>query len=295
MVLITGSTGFVGRHIVRELCSRGMEVGCLARSSSKNLAVLNGLNVKIYFGDVSNQGSLEVALEDVEAVVHLVAIIRETKQATFQGINFLGTRNLVQAAKKLGVKRLIFMSNLGAGPDQKFPLPYYKWLGEEEVRNSGIDFTILRPSVIFGKGNGFVTVLADIIRRFPLVPVIGSGRTKFQLISVEDIATCVFLSLQDKETINQVVPLAGPEHLAYEEIIDLIIKTLKLKRLKLNIPVPMMQAIVWVVEKLLLQPPVTSAQLAMLSRDNITDLNAVERVFGFKPVSLRERIEHILA
>ncbi len=295
MVLITGSTGFVGRHIVRELCSRGMEVRCLARSSSKNLAVLNGLNVKIYFGDVSNQDSLEVALEGVEAVVHLVAIIRETKQATFQGINFLGTRNLVQAAKKLGVKRLIFMSNLGAGPDQKFPLLYYKWLGEEEVRNSGIDFTIFRPSVIFGKGDGFVTVLADIIRGFPLVPVIGSGRTKFQLISVEDIATCVFLSLQDKETINQVVPLAGPEHLAYEEIMDLIIQTLKLKRLKLNIPVPMMQAVVRVMEKLLLQPPVTSAQLAMLSRDNITDLDVVERVFGFKPVSLPERIEHILA
>ncbi len=293
MVLVTGSTGFVGRHIVRELRSRGVEVKCLARSSS-NLTVLNGLDVEICYGDVTNQASLEMALEDVEAVVHLVAIIRETKQATFQGVNFLGTRSLVQAAKKMGLRRLIYMSNLGAGPDQRFPLLYSKWLGEEEVRNSGMDFTIFRPSVMFGRGDGFITVLADIIKKLPLVPVIGSGRTKFQLISVEDVAACLAKTLDDNRFINQVIPLAGPEHLAYEEIIDLIIWTLKLRRLKLHIPIPIMQAIVSVMEKLLLQPPVTSAQLAMLNRDNITSLDVVERVFGFKPVSLQERIGDIL-
>ena len=293
MVLITGSTGFVGRHIVSELRSKGMEVKCLLRSPSK-LGVLNGLDVKTCYGDVTNQASLDVALKDIEAVVHLVAIIREAKQATFQAVNFLGTRNLVQAAKRTGVRRLIYMSNLGAGPDQHFPLLCSKWRGEEEVRYSGIDFTIFRPSVMFGRGDGFVTVLADIIKRLPLVPVIGSGRTKFQLISVEDVATCLAKALDDNSTINQIIPLAGPEHLAYEEIIDLVIQTLKLKRLKLHIPVPVMRAIVSVMEKLLLQPPVTSAQLAMLNRDNITGLDVVGRVFGFKPVSLRERIGDIL-
>lgn len=126
MVLITGSTGFGGRHIVRELRSRDMEVRCLVRSSS-DLAVLNGLGVKICYGDATNQAWLEVALMDVRAVVHLVAIIRQTKQATFQEINFLGTRNLVQAAKKTGVRKLIYISNLGAGPDLRFPLLYSRW------------------------------------------------------------------------------------------------------------------------------------------------------------------------
>jgi len=293
MVLITGSTGFVGRHIARELRSRGTEVRCLVRSSS-DLTVLNGLDVEVCYGDVTNQASLEMALENVETAVHLVAIIRETKQATFEGINFLGTKNLVQAAKKIRVKRLIYMSNLGAGPDQRFPLLYSKWRGEEEVRNSGIDFTIFRSSVMFGRGDGFVTVLADIIKRLPLVPVIGSGRTRFHLISVEDVATCVVKSLQDKKTINQVISLAGPQHLTYEEIIDLIVQTLKLKRPKLHIPVPMMRVIVSAMERLLPRPPVTSAQLAMLNQDNITSLDVIKRVFGFKPVSLRERIGDIL-
>jgi len=293
MILITGSTGFVGRHIVRELCSRSMKVRCLARSSS-NLTTLNGLDVEICHGDVTNQASLEMALEDVEVAVHLVAIIRETRQATFEGVNFLGTRNLVQAAKKTGLRRLIYMSNLGVGPDPRFPLLYSKWLGEEEVRNSGIDFTIFRPSVIFGKGDGFVTTLADIIKRLPLVPVIGSGKTKFQLISIEDVTACLVKALDDNKTINQIIPLAGPEHLAYEEIIDLIIQTLKLRRLKIHIPVPIMQAIILIMEKLSLQAPVTSAQLAMLNSDNITSLDVVEPVFGFKPVPLRERIGDIL-
>jgi len=187
------------------------------------------------------------------------------------------------------------MSNLGASPDRRFPLLYSKWRGEEEVRKSGIDFTIFRPSVMFGKGDGFVTVLARIVKRLPLVPVIDSGRTRFQLISVEDVATCVARSLKDSSTVNRVIPLGGPEHLAYEEIIDLIIQTLRLRRLKMHIPIPIMRAIISAMEKLLPQPPVTSAQLAMMVKDNITDLDIVERVFGFKPVSLRQGIEDILS
>ena len=293
MVLITGSTGFVGRHIVRELVSRGKELKCLARTSS-DLSVLKGLNVEICYGDITNQDSLEVALERVETVIHLVAIIRETRQANLEGVNYLGTRNLVQAAKMSNVKRVIYMSNLGAGSDRHFPLLYTKWQGEEEVRKSGIDYTIFQPSIMFGRGDGFVTMLAGIVKGLPLVPVIGSGRTRFQLISVDDVATCVAKALENKQIINRTIPLGGPEYLTFEEIIDMVIQTLKLRRPKLHIPMPMMRPIVWAMEQVLPMPPLTSAQLAMLSRDNITDVDIVEKVFSFRPVSLQERIEAIV-
>lgn len=290
---ITGSTGFVGRHIAKELCSRGFKVRCLVRASS-DLAPLAGLPVEIFRGDITDEASLQSALQGAVSAVHLVAIIRQTKGATFDAINFSGTKNLVQAAKRVGVKRLVYMSNLGAGPDGRFPLLYTKWRAEEEVKSSGIDFTILRPSVMFGRGDGFVCVLADIIKKLPLVPIIGSGRTKFQLISVDDVATCVAESLTNKGTGNQIIPLGGPEHLAYEEIVDLIIEKLKLGRRKVHIPVPLMKAVVWTAEKSLLRLPITSAQLAMLARDNVTDLGVVEKVFGFKPVSLGEKIDDIV-
>ena len=148
---VTGSTGFVGRHVVRVLYASGLKVRCLTRASS-DLTSLAGLDVDIRRGDVIDEASLESALQGVDSVVHLVAVIRETKGATFEATNLVGTRNLVQAARKTGVKRLIYMSNLGAGPDRRFPLLYTKWQAEEVVRNSGIDFVILRPSVIFGRG-----------------------------------------------------------------------------------------------------------------------------------------------
>jgi uncharacterized protein YbjT (DUF2867 family) len=290
---VTGSTGFVGRHVVRELCSRGLKVRCLARASS-DLTPLAGLNTEVYRGDITNEASLETALKGVETVVHLVAIIRETKDATFEGINLVGTKNLLLTARRKGVKRFIYMSNLGAGSDRRFPLLYTKWQAEEGVRNGGIDFVILRPSVMFGRGDGFVRVLAGIIRRMPLVPIIGSGKTKFQLISVEDVAACVAQSLEDERTTNQTIPLGGPECFTYEEIVDLIIEKLKLRRQKVHLPVPLMELMVSTGEKLGFRLPLTSAQLAMITRDSITNLDAVERAFDFKPVSLREKIGDIV-
>jgi len=293
VVCITGSTGFVGRHIAHELCSRGLKVRCLVRHTS-DLTPLVGLDIETCRGDVTDMASLEKALQNVGTVVHLVAIIRETKEATFEMINLGGTKNLLHAAKRMGVKKFIYMSNLGAGPDQHFPLLYTKWQAEEEVRNSGIDFVILRPSVIFGRGDGFINVLAGIIKKTPLVPVIGSGKTRFQLVSVEDVATCVAQSVKEQRISNQAVLLGGPEYLSYEEIVDLIIDRLKVRRRKAYIPVPLMHLVAWTGEKLGLRLPVTAAQVAMLAKDNITSLDAVEKVFGFKPLSLRERIDNVL-
>ncbi|MCK4722235.1 MAG: NAD(P)H-binding protein, partial [Dehalococcoidia bacterium] len=101
---MTGSTGFVGRHIAHELCSRGLKVRCVVRSTS-DLTPLVGLDIETCRGDVTDMTSLENALQNVETVVHLVAIIRETGDATFEAINFTGTKNLLHAAKRMGVKR----------------------------------------------------------------------------------------------------------------------------------------------------------------------------------------------
>lgn len=292
-ICITGCTGFVGRHIAHELCARGIRVRCLIRSTS-DMTPLSGLDIEACQGDITDIASLEKALNNIETVVHLVAIIRQTGNATFEKINLGGTINLLNAAKEAGVKKIIYMSNMGAVPDQRFPLFYTKWRSEEEVRNSGISFTIMRPSVIFGRGDGFISVLASIIRKTPLVPVIGSGKTRFQPIFAEDVASCVARAVEGESTVNRVIPLGGPEYLTYEEITNLIIDRLKLRRLKLHIPVPLMHLASWAGEKLGLGLPVTPAQIAMLSRDNIDSLDTVEKIFGFKPVPLRERIDSIL-
>ena len=293
LVLVTGSTGFVGGYLVRELFSRGHQVRCLVRPTSPP-ENLKGLSVELAPGDVTLPATLTEACIGAGAVVHLAAIIREKGRATFPRVNTEGTRNLVAAARGAGVRRFVYMSNLGVtGPDPGYSFLHSKWLGEESVRESGLDHTILRPSVLFGAEDRFVNMLADIIRRAPVVPVIGSGNTRFQLISAAEVARCLATALEEGRFIGQTVELGGPEQRSYEEIIDLIIHTLGKRRLKLHILVPLMQPVVWLMERLLTQPPLTSQQLKMLDRDNIAKLDAVEEWFGFRPTPLGQEIGYI--
>jgi len=293
LVLVTGGTGFVGGYLVRELISRGHQVRCLVRPTTIPTH-LQGLAVELAPGDVTQPTTLTEACTGAGAVIHLAAIIREKGRATFPRVNTEGTRHLVVAAQGTGVRRFVYMSNLGVtGPDPGYAFLHSKWLGEEAVRESGLDYTILRPSVLFGAEDRFVNMLADIIRRAPVVPVIGNGNTRFQLISAAEVARCLTTALEERRFIGQALELGGPEQQSYEEIIDLIIHTLGKKRLKLHIPVPLMRPVVWLMERLLPQPPLTSQQLKMLDRDNITELDAVERWFGFRPTPLGREIGYI--
>lgn len=292
MLLITGGTGFLGSHLVKKLASQGIALRCLVRNTSRASA-LAGLGVQLSPGDVTDAASLQGAVEEVEGIIHLVAVIREKGNATFQSVNLQGTRNLVAAAQGAGVKRFIFISNLGAGPDPAYTFLRSKWQAEEIVKASGLDYTIFRPSIVFGEGDGFVSVLARLIRQLPVTPIIGSGQTRFQPILVDNVTGCISASLRDAKTIGRIIELGGPEHLTYEQIVDTIAGTLGRRRPKLHVPVSLMRPVVWAMEHLLSQPPVTTGMLAMLDRDNTTYLDTVERNFGFKPTPLKEALDYI--
>lgn len=289
MVLLTGGTGFVGQHVAAELCRRGKLLRCLVRRTS-NLSGLAELPLDFCPGDITDPASLPPALAGADAVIHLAAIIRERGWATFERVNYQGTLNLLEAAKRAGVEHFIYMSNIGASPEPGFPFLYSKWRGEGAVKESGLAYTIFRSSVMFGEGDGFVRVLADLIRRTPVVPIIGDGKTRFQLIWVEDTARCLATALEERAYRGRTVEIGGPEHLSYEDIVDLVISALGKRRLKLHIPVPLMRPVVWGMERVLRNPPVTGHQLSMLDRHNITELDAVEKSFGFKPTPLRQKI-----
>ncbi|MCL0057825.1 complex I NDUFA9 subunit family protein [Dehalococcoidales bacterium] len=287
MILVTGGTGFVGSHLVPRLVEIGERVRCLVRSRAK----LQGVELRL--GDVTNLSSLEQAMPGVETVIHLVSVIRESKDATFDRINVQGTKNVVQAAQKSGVKQFIHMSALGATPNPKYRYTYSKWQGEEVVRSSHLDFVIFRPSVIFGRGAGLTDRLVQSLMMFPfLAPVPGSGKARFQPIWVEDVVTCIVQVLKGEKT-GQTYEIGGPEHLTYQQMLDTIIQILGIKRIKVHIPLLLMYPAVMIMEKVTPNPPVTLVELAQLELDNTTDLNSVERYFGFKPLALRDGLDYI--
>jgi NADH dehydrogenase len=292
IVLVTGATGFVGRQVVKALCSSGMEVRCLLRSPSRG-EVLAGQPVDIRHGDVEDAAALKNAFHNVDAAVHLVAVIRERGEVTFERVNRRGTENVVKAARDQGVDHFIHMSAIGVSDSPAYPYLYSKWQAEQAVAASGLPYTILRPSLLFGEGDEFVNALAGLVRAFPIVPIAGPGRSKFQPIAVDEVARCVAIAVGREELMGKAIEIGGPDHLSYEDIVDTIVDTYGLRRLKLHVPLPAMRPAVRLMERLVPRPPATTEQLRMVSIPNVAGLNTVEEVFGFKPRPLRGNIEYI--
>ncbi|MSQ07096.1 MAG: NAD-dependent epimerase/dehydratase family protein, partial [Dehalococcoidia bacterium] len=209
-VLVTGATGFLGRRVVRELLDRGHRVRALVHTPGRE-ALLPPGSVTVHQGSVSQPESLAAACWGVDAVVHLVAIIRRSKGASFDDVNRQGTANVVAAAKAAGgVQKLVHVSVIGAADNPALPYLQSKWQGEQAVVNSGVPYTILRPSLLFGEGDEFLNTLAGLVRVLPVVPVVGSGRNQFQPIAAEDLAKCVALALERPPLNGQTIEIGGP-------------------------------------------------------------------------------------
>ncbi|MBI4298994.1 MAG: complex I NDUFA9 subunit family protein, partial [Chloroflexi bacterium] len=292
MILVTGPTGYVGRRIVTALASRGYPFRCLIHTPSRS-SFLQLQNVETVEGDIMNPNSMVAALRGVDTVIHLVAVIRKKGGSNFERVNHLGTRNTLKAAKEAGVKRFLHASTIGAADYPSISYLHSRWLGEQEVINSDIPFTILRFSLGFGEGDEFFNVLAALVKALPVVPVIGNGKARFQPIAVEEVAECFVRAYEDSSTIGKTIEIGGPEYLSYEEIIDLISQTLNIRIAKVHVPVTLVRPLVKVMEVLTPHPPVTSEQLKMLKIDNITKLDAVEKNFGFRPMTIQGKLDYI--
>ncbi len=292
MILVTGSSGFLGRNVVKALRTRGESVRCLVRSPSR-ARVVTDYGVELAYGDVLDPASLKDAMRGVDAVAHLVAIIRERGRNTFDRVNRQGTETVVQAARDEGVRHIVHVSAIGVQENQAYPYLYSKWLGEQEVIRGGVAYTIIRPSILFGPGDEFINTLAGVVKSFPVAPVAGDGRVRFQPISVEDVGGIVSLVAGNHRFGGKIIEVGGPDHLTYNEILDIIARTLGVRRVKVHLPVPLMRLLTRVMEAVIPNPPATTSQLEMLSLDNVTDLGSVERNFRMRPRPLEGNIGYI--
>lgn len=291
-IFITGATGFVGTSLLSALGDRPVRL--LVRDIDK-YPELESQHIEVVEGDVTNAGSLRETMHGCSTVIHLVAIIEESGNHSFDQVIRQGTENAVNEARASGVRRFIQMSALGAANLPDFPYHQSKWRAEEAVRASGLDWTIVRPSIIFGPGDGFITTLAGVVRSFPILPVVGDGTSRFQPIAVEDVAASLVDVLDTPTTIGGIYELGGPDILTYEELLQLIANYLGKNRRTVHIPVPLMRAVVSASRPLprKLRPPVTHDQLKMLALDNTTANSATERLIGRAPRSLRDNLRYI--
>jgi uncharacterized protein YbjT (DUF2867 family) len=282
-VFLTGATGFVGRNMLKRLLAEGHSVRALVREPEK-AGDLKETGVELAAGDVADGTGLDQGMQGCDAVIHLVGIIVEKGKNTFERVHHIGTRNVVEAAKRAGIKRLVQMSALGARADGAAEYQITKWKGEEEVRGSGIAYCILRPSLIFGEGDGFVTQMMETMRSAPLFrPVPGDGKPKFRPVFIDDMTTCFARALTVEAATNQTVELGGADELTLNEVLAEIARCAGVRKPAVHVPMPLMFAGAAVAEKLLKNPPVTVGQLKMLREGSTCDIGPMTRVFGFNP------------
>lgn len=282
-VAVVGATGFVGRHVVPHLGAAGHRVIAISRQGSRRDGWTDLVEARA--ADVDTGVGLEGALEGAEAVVHLVAIARETGGRRFEETNVRGTGRVVVAAEHAGVRRIVHLSALGVIDDPKLAYLHSKWRGEQLVRESALEWVVLRPSLLFGRGDGFFNLVKTTLRWWSpgIVAIPGTGDARFQPLAVADLAVAVERSLADPERAGQVYELGGPEHLTYREIVEEVMSVTGMRRLTLGMPIPLLSALTAVTDRVLPVFPVSHDQVRSLQRPNFTELDAFERAFGTSP------------
>ena len=282
-IAVVGATGFVGSHLVPHLVRAGHHVVAISRGGRRRPGW--GDDVEARPADVTTGSGLDRALEDVDAVVHLVAIPRESGGRTFDEVNVRGTEHVVQAVTAAGVRRLVHLSVLGVAEDPSLDYLHSKWRGEQIVRDSGLDWVVFRPSLMFGQGDGFFSLIRTTLKWWSpgVVAIPGDGSARFQPLSVDDLAIAVERSLVDADRAGSVYELGGPQWLTYREIVDEVMRVTGMRRLQLGMPIPLLSALTTVTDRVLPVFPVSHDQIASLQRPNFTELDAFERAFGVKP------------
>ncbi|MEJ2697208.1 MAG: complex I NDUFA9 subunit family protein [Candidatus Sulfobium sp.] len=293
MIFIAGATGFIGSHLIDDLSAKGHRLKCLVRSG-KAKERLTAMGIETVTGDIREPDTLKGVLGSGDVVIHLVGIIEEKGRSTFRSVHVEGTSNLVDEAKRAGAGHFFYQSALGA--DKNSWSAYLKTKAEAEdiVKKSGLASTVFRPSLIIGPWDGFTSKVVDMIKLAPVLPIPGKGSAKFQPLYVKDWVRCIGAVIDAPQKYLSTYEIGGPEQLTYSRMLEIMSEALGRKKTTMSIPMGLMKFSASLLENILPSPPVTTDQLRLLEMDNICDIDAVEKNFGFKPVKFEEALREFI-
>lgn len=301
-VLVTGAGGFVGSHMIPALLGAGHGIVALVRDDEGRRQVLARLpegqhaSVDVRLGDVTRPETLPAAMTGVDAVLHLVALPRDWDGgATLRLTNTEGTRNVLRAATDAGVRRFVHLGAMAVVDDPTLHYASSKAKAMALVRESGLDWTILSPSLLFGPRDGFFNILADLVRMSPgIVPVTGKGDARFQPLAIEDLGRATVQVLGDDASIGREYQLGGPRYWTYKEIMQEVLRGMGRKRTLVPMPVVLIRLVAGTMEALRVKSfPVATDQLRQLKFDNIGPLDAVRSELGWEPQPMEGHLTHL--
>lgn len=270
MILVTGATGFVGRSVMNWLERAGKEA-------------------KAHHGRINNPLDLRPQLDGVDAVIHLAGTETRGRNRLLHHVDIEGTSRLIEECQRAGIQRLIVPSRIGADPNSLHPLLQAKGQVERQVRQSGIPYTILRSTTLFGRGDLFSEIIVSLaLWTWPFVWLPGGGSVLMQPLWVEDFARCLVATLDRPDLTNKTIALGGEEQLRYREIVRQLLAAAGKRRFMLPIPLIILHPVSGLLFSWWWRPPVTRYFIDRFFVPEVTDFDAILRHFGFRPARLSE-------
>jgi uncharacterized protein YbjT (DUF2867 family) len=296
IIAVFGGTGFLGRHVVRHLCQRDFSVRVLVRHPDRGRRLFgrDDPQLQLTKADIRDERSVADSVAGAFGVVNAVSLYVEHGQETFHAVHVESAERLAAQAQRAGVERLVHISGIGADPTSSSLYIRKRGEGELAVWAAFADATIVRPPVMFGPDDAFLTTIVGLIRRLPVYPMFGGGRTRLQPAYVDDVAAAIAVAMQRPETRATVFECGGPRVYAYEDLVRTIAREARLEPTLVPVPFAVWHVLAGVAE-MLPRSPVTRNQVELMEIDNVASPDS--RGFGelgISPHSVEEILGQIL-
>jgi uncharacterized protein YbjT (DUF2867 family) len=291
-ITVFGGTGFLGRRIVARLREAGAVVRVASRHPARVGADDPGLQA--VRADVSDARSIANAVAGAQGVVNAVSLYVEQGRATFRAVHVDAAARVAAEAQRAGVARLVHVSGIGADAASASRYIASRGAGEQAVRAAFPGATIVRPAVMIGPGDAFITAIAALLRRLPAYPLFGRGDTRLQPVHVDDVAAAVARAVTSDHAVEPVYELAGPTVYRYEDVVRMIARQIGARPLLIALPFPLWRSLAALAE-VLPAPPITRNQVELMETDNVAAASAPGfAALGIAPRPLERALSEIL-
>ena len=283
-ILITGCTGFIGKQLVNELSKpeykRKYNITCFARKPFR---------YKYVIGSLEDKNSLDRAIRNMHIVIHLAGETRSSDRKLNYKINVIGTKNVIEMCRKNKIKKIIYSGTVNSIFKRRGVYGETKRLAESLVKNSGLNYVILKFNMVYGPGDSNLSKTINLVKKLPIIPIIGNGKATLQPVCVNDAANAIISSLENNNLKNRIYHIAGSEAFTFNEYIDIISSNLYIKRIKIHIPAFLARFFIMITGRMF-ESTLTTELINSITQDKSVDISPAKKDLGFNPRSFRSMI-----